>query len=248
MSQFHSLMMARAPVYTVTFHYGDIPAQRVMKNKLAVKPADPYKENHDFTGWFADGVLFDFSTPVTGDLALTAGWSLTTHVVTFDANGGNVVTSQTVVHGSRASPVVPDRTYYTFNGWTLKGVAFDLNTPVTEDITLVANWEKTLYTQSGTAKVTVLAKGSGNLPDTLYGVVVTFSMPFTEVVSASLNGRAIPYSYDKYDSLTYLNVAGFRQQTGQNYWYYDNSAENYVNDSAGTTSGNMSWTITGYYA
>ena len=243
MSRFHSLMMASAPVYTVTFDYGDIPAQRVMKNKLAVKPADPYKENHDFTGWFADGVLFDFSTPVTGDLALTAGWSLTTHVVTFDANGGNVVTSQTVVHGSCASPVVPDRTYYTFNGWTLKGVAFDLNTPVTEDITLVANWEKVLITQSGVADVVQLAVGGTAFSRRkVFGISVVFPTPFVEIVSVVVNGN-INVPWNRYDSSddayhkSFMSNSGFDQTTGI-LW---KSLEN-------ITSGTLGWTAKGYYA
>ena len=246
MSGFHTLMMAGTPVYTVTFDYGDIPAQRVLKNRMAIRPADPYKENHNFTGWFVNGVLFDFNTPVTVNLAMMAGWSLKTYTVTFNSNGGNALASQTVAHGNRASYVAPGRTYYTFKAWTLNGVAFDFNTPVTGDITLVASWIKTLYTQSGTASVGALKSASGR-SDIPYGVVVTFPTAFTEVVSASLNGRAVPYAYSGYPSYLYLNVSGFRQVTGDTYWYVDERLEIYVQDSRGTIRGSLGWTATGYY-
>lgn len=247
MSAFRNLIMTGLPVYTVTFDYGDIPAQRVKKNRLAVRPAIPYREGHDFTGWFINGVLFDFDTPVIGDMALTAGWSLKTFTVSFDANGGNAVAPQVVAWGNKATYVPCTRDNYELTGWTLNGTPFDFNTPVTSDMTLTAQWARALYTQSGTASVKVLGKGSGNKPNTYYGVVVAFSVPFTQVVSGNLNGRAIPYD-NKSDTYSYLNVSGFSQQTGYTYWYLDERYENYMQATSGTTYGNMTWTVTGYYA
>ncbi len=247
MSGFHTLMMAGTPVYTVSFDYGDIPAQRVVKNKKAIRPADPYKENYNFTGWFVDGVLFDFNTPVTGNWQLSAGWSLKTYTVTFNANGGDGVVAQTVAYGSTASHVTPSRTYYTFTGWTLNGIAFDFNTPVTADITLVASWEKTLYTHSGTTSVSALAPLGGTWVNTPYGVRVTFPTAFTQVVSGTLNGATIPYVYQSYTSYLYLNTTGFCQVTGERYWKSNSHEGTTETDYRGKTSGNLGWTVTGYY-
>lgn len=64
-------------------------------------------------------------------------------IVTFDSNSGSAVASQTVKEGATATkPTDPTRSGYTFNGWRIEGATsnYDFNTPVTADITLVAQW------------------------------------------------------------------------------------------------------------
>ncbi len=69
------------------------------------------------------------------------------YTVTFNSNGGSAVSAQTITSGQKASkPADPTRTGYTFAGWTLNGKAYDFNTAVTGDITLVANWNINKYT------------------------------------------------------------------------------------------------------
>ncbi len=46
----------------------------VYKNNPVSKPVAPVKNGYVFTGWYLNGVLYDFSTPVTGDIELVAGW------------------------------------------------------------------------------------------------------------------------------------------------------------------------------
>ena len=61
--------------HTVTFDSG-VDAQLVADGECAVKPSDPEKDNKFFYGWLTpDGKVFDFSTPITEDLVLTAGWA-----------------------------------------------------------------------------------------------------------------------------------------------------------------------------
>ena len=63
--------------------------------------------------------------------------------VKFDSKGGSAVAAQTVQKGGKATkPANPTRTGYTFKGWTLNGSAYNFNTAVKGDITLVASWEK----------------------------------------------------------------------------------------------------------
>lgn len=63
------------------------------------------------------------------------------HTVTFNSNGGSEVTSQTIEDGKTAThPIAPTRSGYTFTGWNLGDTAYDFTTPVTSDITLVAQW------------------------------------------------------------------------------------------------------------
>ncbi|MCM1025381.1 MAG: InlB B-repeat-containing protein, partial [Roseburia sp.] len=63
------------------------------------------------------------------------------YTVTFDSKGGSPVAEQEVVDGDKVSePEAPVREGYTFDGWMLEGEAYDFETPVTGDITLVAAW------------------------------------------------------------------------------------------------------------
>lgn len=65
------------------------------------------------------------------------------YTISFDSNGGSAVDSITVFDGEIAvKPVDPTRDGYRFVGWTLNGEAYDFTTPVTEDLQLVAQWEK----------------------------------------------------------------------------------------------------------
>ena len=233
MSAFRNLIMTGLPVYTVTFDYGDIPAQQVKKNRLAVRPAIPYREGHDFTGWFINGVLFDFDTPVTGDMALTAGWNLKTFTVSFDTGGGNAVAPQIVAWGNRASYVPCTRDNYEFTGWTLNGTAFDFNTPVTGDMTLTAQWARALYTQNGTATIRRL---SGTSKAGTFGVAITFPQAFAEVVSSTINGSSVGGA----------TLTGLTYQTGMTYQKYNRFEETTETAHSGQTSGTVSWTATGY--
>ena len=95
---------------------------------------------------FATGKKFARSgetTNITPYEFRTSGKYVPGATVTFDANGGSSVSTQSVAFGSTASePTAPTRTGYAFTGWTKGGVAYDFSTAVNEDITLVAQWEK----------------------------------------------------------------------------------------------------------
>jgi len=52
------------------------PSEIVINGGTAMKPASPTRDGYMFTGWLLNGVPFDFSTPITGDITLTAGWEV----------------------------------------------------------------------------------------------------------------------------------------------------------------------------
>ena len=138
--------------YTVRFDTAggsSVPEQAIDHGQKVTEPAAPTREGYTFTGWLLDGRPFDFTTSVTGDLTLTAGWqeneppAPVTHTVTFDSAGGSAIPAQTVTDGAVAiDPGVPLRDGYKFTGWLLDGEPFDFSTPITGDITLVAGWEE----------------------------------------------------------------------------------------------------------
>ncbi|MBE7089422.1 MAG: hypothetical protein E7362_01300 [Clostridiales bacterium] len=184
--------------YTVTFNSNGgtaVSSQTIDENATATRPADPTKDadanyTYTFAGWYLDNVEYNFATPVTGNITLVAKWTQTpvgggdpvdppvdpsTYTVTFNSVGGTTVASQTINANATATrPTDPtkaeDAEYtYTFGGWLLDGVAYDFATPVTENITLVANWiatrkafNVTFDANGGTLsgeKVVLVAKG-----------------------------------------------------------------------------------------
>ena len=88
------------------------------------------------------------------------------YTVTFDSNGGSAVTAQSIEAGQKATkPADPTKDGYDFKGWTLNGSAYDFNTAVNGNITLVATWEQqqvvpTTYTVSFDAN-----GGTGSMAD-----------------------------------------------------------------------------------
>lgn len=46
----------------------------VIENTAVDKPIDPTKANSTFKGWFLNGVVYDFTQPVTADIILVAQW------------------------------------------------------------------------------------------------------------------------------------------------------------------------------
>ena len=63
--------------FTVTFNTdggSSVTSQSVASGGVATRPAAPTKTDCAFVCWFKDGVLYDFSSPVNGNIELTAKW------------------------------------------------------------------------------------------------------------------------------------------------------------------------------
>ncbi|KJY52991.1 RCC1 domain-containing protein [Bifidobacterium kimbladii] len=67
------------------------------------------------------------------------------HIVRFDPADGSKPAQSTVKTGTLAAPPQqnPVREGFRFDGWTLDGQPFDLQTPILQDTTLKAQWSKT---------------------------------------------------------------------------------------------------------
>lgn len=144
--------------FTVTFESNggsSIAVQKVRQGGKAKRPGDPSKEGCNFVGWYADAELskvFDFSSSITKNTILYAGWSTNRYQVIFESNGGSKVAAQLVEHGGRViEPPVPEKACQSFVGWFSDGElneAFDFNCPVTKDLVLYAKWAVNMYTVS----------------------------------------------------------------------------------------------------
>lgn len=129
------------------------------------------RTGYTFTGWNtkADvtGTAYNAGAAITypaegTTLTLYAQWKVSSHTVTFDANGGSTVASQTVDDKAKAKEPTSTRSGWTLDGWYLDGVKYDFNTPVTRDITLKAGWRKTDVTTAKADLHKRLATGSKN--------------------------------------------------------------------------------------
>ena len=140
-----------------------IDDQSVYDGYLVTEPTDPTKEHYTFDGWYKDdGSKYVFSTPVSGDLHLSAKWIPEMYVIKFDINGHGLDTApgdiKDVAYNSTfKKPADPTETGYTFIGWYTDSALtnkfeFDEDgnsKPITDDtyeITLYAKWEINKYT------------------------------------------------------------------------------------------------------
>lgn len=123
--------------YTVTFQSegGSEVASQIRANTP--------KEGYTFIGWYNGESEWDFETPVTADLTLTAKWQINQYTITFDTAGGSEVPSITQDYGTAITPpAAPTRTGYTFAGW-------DREIPTAmpaENMTITARWQVNQYT------------------------------------------------------------------------------------------------------
>lgn len=125
--------------YTVTFQSegGSEVASQIRANTPADRPADPTKEGYTFIGWYNGESEWDFETPVTADLTLTAKWQLNQYTITFKPeNGGQDIVIKQDYGTAITAPANPTKTGYTFAGW-------DKTIPTTMpagDMTITARW------------------------------------------------------------------------------------------------------------
>ena len=131
---------------TVTFDTDDgsaVESQTVVSGRNAVRPADPVRTGYTFAGWYLDGEVYDFDTPVTTDLTLTAHWTANQYTITFDTAGGSEIAPITQDYGTPiTAPAAPIRTGYTFAGWS---PAIPATMPA-ENMTVTAQWTVNQYT------------------------------------------------------------------------------------------------------
>ena len=131
--------------YTVTFQSegGSEVASQIRANTPAAQPDNPTKEGHTFIGWYNGESEWDFETPVTTGLILTAKWQVNQYTITFKPeNGGEDIVIKQDYGTAITAPANPTKTGYTFAGW-------DKTIPTTmpaEDMTITAQWQVNQYT------------------------------------------------------------------------------------------------------
>lgn len=119
-------------LYTVTFKDWDgsvLKTQTVASGGSATPPSNPTRDGYVFTGWSGN------YTNVTENRVITAQYTIKTYTVRFLDWNGTVLDTQTINHGSNATPPPnPTRDGYTFSGWSGN------YTNVTADVDIIAQY------------------------------------------------------------------------------------------------------------
>ncbi len=150
----------------------------VDKNTAFAKPENPvYDEDglYKFDNWYTDEGCtseYDFSTVLSGDLTLYAGWIQVKAVIKFDANYAGAPKADRVIAElgkPMTPPANPQREMYEFQGWYTQRVGgdeIDFNEPVSGEFTAYGHWLRSEYF------VTFDANGATLAPDTAKTYVV----------------------------------------------------------------------------
>lgn len=145
---------AENTAHRVTFHLnyvgaGTLDVQQVTSGALLTPPETPVRDGYVFTGWYTNITCnhgFDFSTPVTENLRLFAGWKpLSVQVIYYLLNDkGDVLTLSAVPGELLTPPDEPVRDGYAFTGWyqnAAGSLPYDFSQPVPEhDLTIYAGY------------------------------------------------------------------------------------------------------------
>ena len=224
--------------YTVTFNaYGGFPTpdeQHVKSGEKAVLPVAPTLKGYTFAFWYLGedeqkATAYDFDTPVTGDITLTAKWNINKYTVTFDTDGGTPVPpNQEVEYGLTATEptTAPTKTGYTFDGWYLGDEKYDFSDAVEQNITLRAKWEAKQV-------VNVVIYRNGNFETPYKTVELDKQSKGTVIDLGKLNIR------DYYTP----NATGKYEFYG---WYNDGTWNSYKKDPANAPDGLNSVTVNGW--
>ena len=144
-------------VYTVSFNSNggsSVESQSVVEGDVVEKPTDPTKDGYLFVQWLLDGEKYDFSSKVNSNITLIAEWLKQEEekeyiTIKFNSDGGSTIANQIIENGNKVEkPSDPTKDGYTFVEWQLNNSAYNFETVVTENMELVAKWEKNKATSN----------------------------------------------------------------------------------------------------
>ena len=141
-------------VYSITYHLdegenGDNPASYTVEDSFDLTA--PSKTGYTFAKWFTDDELQNEITAVAlgshGDIDLYATYTINSYTVSFDVNGGVVVSPLVQEYATALDLPTPIYTNYTFKGWfTDEALTVPCEYKVVPafDATLYAKWARSV--------------------------------------------------------------------------------------------------------
>jgi uncharacterized repeat protein (TIGR02543 family) len=151
-----------ANMYTVTFNAngGNVFVVEPQTKTVTYGAAHgtlptPIRVGYTFSGWYTSTAYASQITAATvvsfaGSRTLYAKWTIIKYTITFNANGGNAVSSMAVPYNSAIGTLpTTARTGYTFNGWYTAasgGMKIAATVKATANKTYYAQWTAKKYT------------------------------------------------------------------------------------------------------
>ena len=172
-----TIVPAPTVTYTVTFDSDGgsaVSSQGIVSGQTATLPGTPVKQGYRFQKWQLQGSDYDFSTPVTGDITLTAVWTALPDIEYM--NTSNVAAT---LAGTDYYPLEPSQTTLDGGTWVVMDDATTFTDRITvkNSVTLILTDGKTLTAQKGisvtandNAVLTILAQSGGTGALTVTGV------------------------------------------------------------------------------
>ena len=149
---------------TVTFDSDggtEIDVQIIVEGDCASEPAAPAKRGYIFKGWQYGDDAFNFATPVTQDITLTAKWQPITYTVKFNYNaeqvsgGSGTVTEYAATYDQNiqlpAASTITAPTGWHFSKWSTASdpaavdLEYDPENPQIKNLAITQGAEVTLY-------------------------------------------------------------------------------------------------------
>ncbi len=126
---------------------GTAISDKVVLKGEKLTPEIPFKKGYKFLGWALNGKNFDLNKNITKNITLIAKWEEIKEsdnvIVRFYHNSGSRFNIKRVKKGEIIlEPEEPVKRGYVFKGWYLDGESFDFDTIITENVNLIAKWEK----------------------------------------------------------------------------------------------------------
>lgn len=119
--------------------------------EIIIMPDDPVKEGYTFGGWYLDVDLvnqFTLSEMPDYSITLYAAWEANTVTITFDSQGGSIISPVTLLPNEGLAEPIPTKEGFTFAGWYIEPEyvnEFDFSNLPTEDTTIYARWVSADY-------------------------------------------------------------------------------------------------------
>jgi uncharacterized repeat protein (TIGR02543 family) len=143
--------------YTISYvtNGGNVINPQAIRYGSSLALPTPTRSNYSFQGWYQNVGLttpFTLVTMPAQNITLYAKWSINTYTITFNTNGGNAISSQTVAFGAELTLPVPIRANYSFQGWYQNvglTTPFTLVTMPAQNITLYSKWIEKQNVQVG---------------------------------------------------------------------------------------------------
>lgn len=148
---------------TLTFYEDEdvLYQTRIVNKGDRIEIETPKRQGYVFKGWIKDDQMIQLDTyVVTEDSVFYALWEKQVYTITFDTDGGTPIDAQQVGYEGVIEPVIPTKEGYEFMGWYVSGNKFSPETKITQDLQLVAKWNRvytvTIHLNNGEENIQIL--------------------------------------------------------------------------------------------